>query len=166
MSRYLLEDLDDPALREAYDTSPAAHGYDLPMPDNPELLPLGKGILAYTVRVRGVNRVAQFAVVFRGEASDESRGLALGRLQWFVLSFIGPCELRDMSTDSSVEASLPIDTLFLTSELEGESFWCGPSPVDQTLVRRALGLPGVLSWGWERDDQIGVNEMKTSKGDA
>lgn len=154
MSRYLPEHLEP------------VPGYVRDMVEEPELLPLGNGILAYTVQVRGQDRLAQFAMVFRGEASDETRRLALGRLQWFVFSFIGPCELRDMSTDSSVEASLPIDTLFLTSELEGESFWCGPSPVDQTLVRRALGLPGVLSWGWERDDQIGVNEMKTSKGDA
>lgn len=136
------------------------------MVDDPEFLPLGKGLLAYMVRVHGRDRIAQFAIVFRGEASDQSRRTALGRLQWFVLSCIGPCELRDLATDTSVEAELPIETLFLTSELGGESFWFGPSAVDEELVRRSIGLPKFLSWGWERDDRIAVNEMSTSNGDA
>ncbi len=134
--------------------------------DVPELLPLGKGILVYTIQVRGSDRLAQFAVVFRGEATEESRVTALGRMQWFVSAFLGPSELRDMSVDETVQAELPVDTLFLTSEFEHESFWCGPSPTDQDLVRRVIGLPKMLRWNWAERRSIVVSDMKIAIGEA
>ncbi len=138
---------------------------DIPMPPlSATLFPLSGDILAYSVVVADYSRRVEFAVVFRGK--EVTALTALGRLQWFVSSFVLSGELRDMATDDLIPAELPVDTLFLVSEIEEEGFWCGPSEVDAPLVSKAMALPEMLRWPWKADGQLLVGLVRMSVGET
>lgn len=127
---------------------------------------IGRGLVSYVVDVVFGDGKMDLVVVFRPEPGEDPVASAKGRLQWFMMIFVGVGQIKEIGTDLTFEAVYPFDTLFLISEMPNEAFWCGPSEADPSVVRQAAHLPDALHWDWEKTGQVVVNEVTLSIGET